>query len=177
MFETYSSYLILFNIAKPINFGNLIRTANAFGAEPICVGKKDFSRCGATGGTRLTKVHHFYTLHEACRFVRSKGCRILGVEIHAEAESIVAHPFRGSTAFMMGNEGEGLSEKQIRLCDQIVYIPQHGSAVSLNVNVAAGIVLHHFATWAQFEQTEMQSNKFIHESFAKRRTRPHCQAD
>ena len=42
---------------------------------------------------------------------------------------------------MMGNEGEGLSKKQIGMCDQLVYIPQYGSAVSLNVNVAAGIVL------------------------------------
>ena len=150
-----------------MNFGNLIRTANAFGAQPVCVGKKDYSRCGATGGTRLTKVHHFYSLHEACRFVRSKGCNIVGVEINAAARSIVEQPFAGSTAFMMGNEGEGLSPKQIRMCDKLVYIPQHGTAVSLNVNVAAGIVLHRFAAWAQFEQTQMCDSKFVHESLAR----------
>ena len=165
--EIYS-YLILFNIAKQVNFGNLIRTANAFGAHPICVGKKNYSRCGATGGTRLTKVQHFYTLHEACRFVRDKGCRILGVEIAPAARSVVEQPFTGSTAFIMGNEGEGLSKKQIRMCDQLVYIPQHGTAVSLNVNVAAGIVLHHFAAWAGFEQTEIQDNKFVDPIMANR---------
>lgn len=168
MSESICSYLILFNIAKQINFGNLIRTANAFGSQPVCVGKKDFSRCGATAGTRLTKVRHFYTLHEACRFVRSRGCRIYGVEIHPAAASVVDHPFTGSTAFMMGNEGEGLTEKQLRMCDCVVYIPQHGSAVSLNVNVAAGIVLHHFATWARFQQTTMCDNKFMHDSMVKR---------
>ena len=165
--ENYASYLILFNIAKHQNFGNLIRTANAFGSQPVCVGKKDFSRCGATGGTRLTKVQHFYTLHAACRFVRSQGCKIYGVEINPDATSIVEQPFTGSSAFMMGNEGEGLSAKQIGMCDQLVYIPQHGSAVSLNVNVAAGIVLHHFAAWAKFQQTELRGNKFIHESLGK----------
>ena len=154
------SYLILFNISKPVNFGNLIRTANAFGAEPIAVGKKDFSRCGATAGTRLTKVHHFYTLPDACEFVRSQGCSICGVEISPDSNPIHEHPFTGSTAFMMGNEGEGLSQKQIRMCDQLVYIPQFGNAVSLNVNVAAGIILQHFATWAGFAPAQIVDHKF-----------------
>lgn len=158
--EPIKSYLILFNISKPINFGNLIRTANAFGSTPICVGKKDFSRCGATGRTRLTQVKHFYSLEEACDFVRSEGCSIYGVEIDSSAATIQSHPFSGSTAFMMGNEGEGLSRKQISICDQLVYIPQFGSAVSLNVNVAAGIILHHFANWAEFPQATLDRHQF-----------------
>lgn len=154
------SYLILFNISKPVNFGNLIRTANAFGAEPIAVGKKDYSRCGATAGTRLTKVHHFYTLPEAIAFTRSQGCTVFGVEISDQSKPIHEHPFAGSSAFMMGNEGEGLSHKQIAMCDQLVYIPQFGKAVSLNVNVAAGIILQHFATWAQFTPAKIVDHKF-----------------
>ena len=50
---------------------------------------------------------------------------------------------------MLGNEGQGLSPKQISLCDSFVYIPQHGcGTASLNVAVACSIVLHHFALWA-----------------------------
>ncbi len=50
---------------------------------------------------------------------------------------------------MLGNEGQGLSERQMSLCDSFVYIPQHGQGTaSLNVAVACSIVLHHFATWA-----------------------------
>lgn len=155
------SYLILFNIAKKVNFGNLIRTANAFGTTPIAVGKKDFSRCGATGGTRLTKVHHFYSFWDAMRFVRSKGCEVIGIEINPDSQPIAMQPFSKSTAFMLGNEGDGLSAKQIAACDKLVYIPQFGNAVSLNVNVAAGIVLHHFATWAKFPAMEISHDKFV----------------
>jgi len=55
----------------------------------------------------------------------------------------------GPTAFMLGNEGQGLSTKQMSLCDRFVYIPQHGcGTASLNVAVACSIVLHHFALWA-----------------------------
>lgn len=69
---------------------------------------------------------------------------------------------------MMGNEGEGLSKKQIALCDDLVYIPQFGNAVSLNVNVAAGIVLQHFATWAAFPETAVEDHKFSNDLAAVR---------
>ena len=55
----------------------------------------------------------------------------------------------GPCAFMLGNEGQGLSPKQLALCDGFVYIPQYGAGTaSLNVAVAASIVLHHYAVWA-----------------------------
>uniref|UniRef100_J3MKP9 tRNA/rRNA methyltransferase SpoU type domain-containing protein n=1 Tax=Oryza brachyantha TaxID=4533 RepID=J3MKP9_ORYBR len=58
---------------------------------------------------------------------------------------VTAHPFRRSTAFLFGNEGTGLSENECAMCDFFVYIPQYGGGTaSLNVTVAASIVLHHF---------------------------------
>lgn len=57
--------------------------------------------------------------------------------------------FEGDTAFMMGNEGSGMNKKQMSLCDGFVKIKQYGGGTaSLNVNVAAGIVLHRFHHWA-----------------------------
>lgn len=159
-------FLILFNLSKPINFGNLIRTANAFGVTPIAVGKKDVSRCGATARTRRTKVLHYYTLEEAVDFVRSQGCSLVGVEINPTSQPVTNQPFNGSTAFLMGNEGEGLIAKQIAMCDALVYIPQYGDAVSLNVNVAAGIVLHQFAHWAGFPEARRQDNKYATDDVA-----------
>jgi len=160
MAQQIESFLILFNIAKGSNFGFLIRTANAFGAEVIVVGRRDFSRRGANAKTRYTRIHRFYTLPEAVDFARSRGCQIYGVEISPQAESVCQHPFTGSTAFMVGNEGEGLLPKQMALCDRLVYVPQHGTAVSLNVNVAGAVVLHHFAQWAAFEEMPRQGHQF-----------------
>lgn len=54
---------------------------------------------------------------------------------------------------MLGNEGQGLSPRQMALCDSFVYIPQYGAGTaSLNVAVACSIVLHHFALWAGARQ-------------------------
>ena len=63
---------------------------------------------------------------------------------------------------MLGNEGQGLSEKQISLCDKFVYIPQYGSGTaSLNVAVACSIVLHNFAIWAGYHEREREGQKFV----------------
>lgn len=50
----------------------------------------------------------------------------------------------------------------MRLCDGFVYIPQHGpGTASLNVTVAASIVLHHFAVWAGYPEREREGAKFV----------------
>jgi tRNA G18 (ribose-2'-O)-methylase SpoU len=54
----------------------------------------------------------------------------------------------GSTAFLVGNEGTGLSEAQKAVCDHFVYIPQYGNGTaSLNVSVAAAIALVSARGW------------------------------
>ena len=58
-------------------------------------------------------------------------------------------------------QGTGLSEKQASLCDAFVYIPQYGAGTaSLNVTVAASIVLQHFAVWAGYPERPRQGAKF-----------------
>jgi SpoU rRNA Methylase family len=95
-----------------------------------------------------------------CRGV--KGCKIVGIEIVEGASPIESHPFEGNTAFILGNEGDGLSSKQMALCDSFVYIRQFGSGTaSLNVAVASSIILHHFALWAGFKERDREGFKFV----------------
>eukprot|EP01025_Chloroclados_australasicus_P046120 TRINITY_DN50898_c0_g1_i2.p2 TRINITY_DN50898_c0_g1~~TRINITY_DN50898_c0_g1_i2.p2 ORF type:complete len:173 (-),score=30.21 TRINITY_DN50898_c0_g1_i2:442-960(-) len=116
---------------------------------------------------------HFATLEECIQYLKQEqNCKIIGIEITENAQPITARPFEGNTAFMLGNEGSGMTAKQISLCDSFVYIPQFGAGTaSLNVTVAASIILHHFATWAGYEERQREGQKFI---VAERpqRTRP-----
>lgn len=92
----------------------------------------------------------------------ARGARLCGVEITDAAMPVQSHPFEGPTAFMLGNEGVGMSPAQIAACDFFVYIPQHSSATaSLNVAVAGAIVLHHFAIWAGLQEQPRSGEKFI----------------
>lgn len=86
---------------------------------------------------------------------------MLGVEICEGAQPVSrGQAFRGPTAFMLGNEGQGMSERQMSLCDRFVYIPQFGpGTASLNVAVAASIVLHEFATWAGYQERAREGFK------------------
>src|SRR6187401_3143363 len=160
--SSFKSYLILYNIMKHANFGYLIRTANAFGvSELIIVGKRAFDIGGACGTSHATRKRHFFTLGQACEYLRTKECFICGVEIADDALRVDRQPFQGSTAFMVGNEASGLTKEQISYCDHFVYVPQFGTGASLNVNVAAGIALHHFALWADFEENDRRAHKFL----------------
>lgn len=68
------------------------------------------------------KFSQFPSTEEAVQYLRAiePNCRILGVEIESSAVSIDNDPFTGSTAFVFGNEGGGLSERQRGICDGFV---------------------------------------------------------
>ena len=58
-------------------------------------------------------------------------------------------------------QGSGLSPQQAQLCDAFVYIPQYGAGTaSLNVTVAASVVLQHFAVWAGYPERPRTGKKF-----------------
>lgn len=55
-----------------------------------------------------------------------------------------------------------MSNVQKSYCDALVYVPQYGTGTaSLNVNVATGIVLHHFAYWSKIKEVDKNGQKFI----------------
>lgn len=151
------------NIAKRHNVGTLARSATAFGvSELILVGRRDFNSFGNHGSVSHIGIRHFHSLLEARNFLKERNCDICGVEITNDAKPVNQHPFTRSTAFLLGNEGTGLSAKECEICDFFVYIPQYGGGTaSLNVTIAASIVLHHFGVWAGFTERIRDGNKFV----------------
>nr|XP_010914344.1 uncharacterized protein LOC105039776 isoform X1 [Elaeis guineensis] len=157
------SLVVVHNVAKRHNVGTLARSATAFGvSEIIFVGRRDFNAFGSHGSTSHLRFRHFLSLSQAHLYLKEeRDCDICGVEITEGAISVTHHPFKKSTAFLLGNEGTGLSEKECEICDFFVYIPQYGGGTaSLNVTVAASIVLHHFGVWAGFPERSREGNKF-----------------
>lgn len=161
--KEFESYVIVHNIAKRHNVGTLARSCTAFGvSQLILVGRRDFNTFGSHGSTSHLSSRHFYSLSDAKSFLKGRDCDICGVEITDDAVPVNGHPFKRSTAFLLGNEGTGLSAKECEICDFFVYIPQYGcGTASLNVTVAASIVLHHFGVWAGFSERTREGNKFV----------------
>ncbi|KAK9811931.1 hypothetical protein WJX73_000525 [Symbiochloris irregularis] len=160
---TPSSFLILYNVGKRHNIGMILRSATAFNVREVCIiGNRRFSSFGDQGTEVYINFRLFEDVQQCCTYLRDQqGCRILGVEIADSAVGVQNHPFQGPTAFMLGNEGAGLSDKQVSHCDGLIYIPQHGpGTASLNVAIAASIVLHHFAIWAGMAERERTGPKY-----------------
>ena len=156
------SYLLLHHIAKDHNLGALIRSADAFGVhEVVVVGRRKIPNVTSSGMERCVRRVAFGRVAEAEAYLRQRQVQILGVEIDPTAVPIEQRPFRGDTAFVLGNEGEGLTARHRAICDGFVRIAQYGHARSLNVNVAGAIALHHFALWAGYRERPIVGEKFV----------------
>ena len=160
----YRFKLIVFNLVKSVNVGTLMRTAYAFGCdELVTVGRKKFKFTGSSGSWRALKQRHFFNLPEAVAYCRNEGFRIYGVEIGGKL--INQTRFDHHAAFILGNEGRGLSDAEPHV-DTIVSIPQWGGIPSLNVAVAGGIVLYEFQRQQHHPPAAVEGERYYDDFFS-----------
>jgi len=99
----------------------------------------------------LISIERFSSLVECVNYVKCNvKAKVCGVEIVNSALDVNTEPFEtdANLCLMIGNEGTGLSTKQMELCDYFVRISQFGGGTaSLNVSVAASIVMQRFLQW------------------------------
>lgn len=139
------SVVLIFNIQSNTNIGQLIRTANAFGVEEVCiVGRRKYASFGNQGTSSKTKIRHFYKVDDAFSYYQNLSYDFVGIEITDESIPINDKEFECDTVFILGNEGSGIQENILARCQYCVFIPQFGSGASINVNTACGIVLNIF---------------------------------
>lgn len=184
--QTPACYLAVHGIQSADNLGQLLRTAGAFGCREVLVVNpsteqrlKKARTFGAHGAERRIPRRYFSTLDKLVAFVRRQDCDVVGIEIHDDALPVHdAFQRNRGVCFLPGNEGQGLSEKALRLCDRLVYIPHFGHATaSLNVNAATAVVLSVFATAVGYDEAGRSGPKFnvvdpIHDEHSSQDLRP-----
>lgn len=140
--------VVLDNIRSMHNVGSVFRTADAFLAEGICLcgytpqpPHRDIHKT-ALGATETVDWIYFSTTKEAVQALKDRGYQIFAVE-QAEG-SISLEKFekpKEKIAVVFGNEVEGVDADVLSFCDGCIEIPQQGMKHSLNISVAAGIIL------------------------------------
>jgi 23S rRNA (guanosine2251-2'-O)-methyltransferase len=141
--------LLLENIRSMHNVGSVFRTADAFLTEAIYLcgytpqpPHRDIHKT-ALGATESVKWKYVDHALEAVRSLKTAGYQIVGVE--QVSGSIPLQDFKLTAGKKMvlifGNEVEGVSEEVLINCDSCIEIPQFGMKHSLNISVAAGMVL------------------------------------
>ena len=138
--------VLLDGVEDPHNLGAIIRSAHAAGAGAVIlperrsVGLTETVGKAAAGAFEYLPVARVANLNRALELLKEKEYWIFGLDERAEAAYDTAD-YCGRAAIVLGGEGKGLHQQVARNCDFLVKIPVAGKIASLNVSVAAGIVL------------------------------------
>lgn len=127
-------------LSKPMNAGNLFRSAHAFGASFIFAIGGTYSAAAQASDTSDAPGHvPFYSFADAKSMQLPAGCSLVGVELLDDAVDLPSfrHPLRA--AYVLGPERGSLSPDLVARCDHVVKIP---TRFCINVAVAGAIVLY-----------------------------------
>jgi TrmH family RNA methyltransferase len=141
--------LVLDAIQDPGNAGTLLRTAAALGvvatlALPGTVDLWNAKVVRSAMGALFHRPPVFTTWERLDVFLNERHLALWGADTVGEPIDDLTAPAR--TAFVVGNEGSGLSAQARSRVSRVVTVPIESGVESLNVAVAAGILLHHFRT-------------------------------
>lgn len=138
--------LVLDGVTDPHNLGACLRSAEAAGADAVIVPKDNSAgltpvvRKVASGAAEVLPIATVTNISRTLRALKERGVWLFGTAEDAE-KSLYDSDLTGSVALVMGAEGKGLRRLTREHCDHLLSLPMAGTVSSLNVSVAAGIVL------------------------------------
>ncbi len=144
--------LLLDHLQDPQNLGAIIRTAYFAGVGGVVIPKRRSARVtpatrkAAAGAAEKLPVVQVNNLAQTAKRLKKEGYWIYGAETDGDLPYYQAD-YGVPLALVLGSEGQGLSPLVRRHCDQILYIPMCKSGGSLNVSVAAAVII--FAACSQ----------------------------
>jgi RNA methyltransferase, TrmH family len=145
-----SLLVVLHHLNNPVNVGAILRTAEAAGATGIITTKNTSdpfspkSLRGAMGSAFRLPIWRNTDFKKAIQWCRARNITLLGTAASAEMRH-TEWDWKRPSALVLGPESTGLSDEELCATDQTVSIPMQGEVESLNVSVAAGILLYEAA--------------------------------
>jgi tRNA G18 (ribose-2'-O)-methylase SpoU len=153
--------VVMDNIRSMHNVGSVFRTADAFLISGICLcgftpqpPHRDIHKT-ALGATESVDWLYYENTKDAVEALKEQGYKVFAIEqtkgsislenfksyLNEHSSKNLSKNSNNELAFVFGNEVEGVSEEVLAICDGAVEIPQYGMKHSLNISVAAAIVL------------------------------------
>lgn len=139
--------LILDGIEDPHNLGSIVRTAETAGAHGIIIPKRRAATVNSTvnkvsaGAVQHMKIARVTNISDTIERLKKEGLWICGTDINT-ATYYYDQDLTGPIGIVIGNEGNGISQKVKKNCDFLVKIPMKGKITSLNASVSTGIILY-----------------------------------
>lgn len=145
--EIRQRFLILDGVEDPHNLGAILRTSEATKLDAIIMSKRNQVPLNATvakvssGAIEHVKVALVNNINQAIEQLKKNNVWVVGTDDKAEI-SYNEIPNDRSLAIVLGNEGQGMRHLVKQNCDILVKIPMYGKVNSLNVSVAAALMLY-----------------------------------
>jgi 23S rRNA (guanosine2251-2'-O)-methyltransferase len=143
----YSLVVVLDGVEDPHNLGAIVRTADAAGADGVVIPERRAAGVTAivtkasAGASEHLPIARVTNVSRTLDELKAKNLWIVGLDERGP-ESYDALDYNMDCAIVLGAEGKGVHELVRRKCDHLVSIPMLGKVSSLNVSVAAGVVLY-----------------------------------
>ena len=144
---TTSRVLILDSIQDPRNLGACLRSALAFEFDAVIINKDGSSPINeyvfktSVGAILNLNIFYVTNLSRSINILKDIGFWVLGLDGHGEG-SIFSEKFSSKTAVVLGSEGSGIRKLVKENCDYLIKIPISNKVESLNISVAAGIIMY-----------------------------------
>ncbi|MCQ2342932.1 MAG: 23S rRNA (guanosine(2251)-2'-O)-methyltransferase RlmB [Paludibacteraceae bacterium] len=139
--------MVLDNVTDVRNFGAIARSCVCAGADALIIGTRGAASINgdavktSAGALHSLPVCKVDNMPNALAFLRESGLNIVAATEHADHD-YTATDMRAPLAIVMGSEDKGIYEGNLEQCTDQVRIPMAGTIESLNVSVAAGIMLY-----------------------------------
>ncbi len=143
----HSLIVVLDGVEDPHNLGAILRTADAAGADGVviperrAVGVTGTVAKASAGASEHLPVAKVTNISRAIEELKSKDLWVVGLDERGQ-QTYDAVDYKMHCAVVLGAEGKGLHDLVRKHCDFLVSIPMMGRVPSLNVSVAAGVVLY-----------------------------------
>lgn len=139
--------IILDGVSDVRNFGAIVRSADCMGAHAVIIPERGSARAGADAvKTSAGSLLHFpvcrvKSLSKLVGYLKESGLAVAGADEKSHTLLFNAS-MEGPLAVILGSEDRGISRELLAMCDLRLSIPMAGRTASLNVSVAAGILLY-----------------------------------
>ncbi len=153
--------LVAIDIRSTHNVGSFFRTCDGFGSDLCLVGitprpkytgddrlphliesaEKSISKT-ALGAEKIVNWQYYPSSAECIEKLKNEGYKVIALEQNKRSKDLSKMKYKGKIALLVGREVEGLTEGELKLCDEVYQIPMSGIKESFNVSVTAGIGLY-----------------------------------
>lgn len=131
------------NLERDFNMGTIVRSANAFGVRKVhVIGRRQWNKRGAMMTDKYLTVEYHQTVEKFLLSMKKLDKIVWAVDNVAGAEDLATVQFPSNLVLVFGAEGPGISDELLKKSEKNIAIEQLGSTRSINVGVAAGIVMY-----------------------------------